>query len=78
MTQATSVRFDSETNALLNVYTQAHGISKSEYIKRVVAESLEDWADIQAADQAFQAWKADNFKTKSWQDTLKELKLDDE
>ncbi|KRO05496.1 hypothetical protein IV54_GL001760 [Levilactobacillus paucivorans] len=78
MAQATSVRFDDETSKLLTVYAQAHGISKSDYIKQVVSQSLEDWLDIQAADEAYQSWKADKFETKSWQETLTELGLDHE
>lgn len=78
MTQATSVRFDEETDKLLKAYVDSHKISKSEFIKQAVANQLEDWLDVQAADLAFQEWKKDNFKTISWEDSLKELGMADE
>jgi len=78
MAQATSVRFDDTTDKLLKAYIASHNISKSDFIKQAVAAQLEDWSDVQAADLAHQEWKQDNFKTMGWQDTLKDLELDDE
>ncbi|BDR55702.1 type II toxin-antitoxin system RelB family antitoxin [Xylocopilactobacillus apis] len=78
MTQATSVRFDDRINDLLNVYTESHSISKSEFIQAAVQEKLEDWLDIEKADLAFKAWLDDDKRTLSWDDTLKELNLENE
>ncbi|WP_261810526.1 DUF6290 family protein [Levilactobacillus humaensis] len=77
MTQPISIKFEDETDQLLTAYTQAHGISKSAYIKQVVSTNLEDWSAIQIADEAYQSWKADNFQTKSWLETLAILERDD-
>ncbi|MDR3241789.1 MAG: DUF6290 family protein [Lactobacillaceae bacterium] len=78
MTMATSVRFDDDMNDILNDYTKSHGISKSEYIKQVVSESLEDWVDIQEADEAYKAWRDGGFKTVSHADMWSRLGIDNE
>lgn len=64
MGQVISIQFDAELDALLTTYTENHGMSKAEYIQQVLKQAPKDW-------------RAEGFKTKSWQETLRELHLDD-
>lgn len=77
MGQVISIQFDAELDALLTTYTENHGMSKAEYIQQVVGKRLVEWKSEQDLKQALKDWRADGFKTKSWQETLRELHLDD-
>ncbi|EMC14158.1 DUF6290 family protein [Streptococcus mutans] len=50
MAVPTSVRLSDELNEKLTLWTNAHNISRSEFIAQVLAEKLEDVYDIQEAD----------------------------
>ncbi|AUI72295.1 hypothetical protein COSHB9_07630 [Companilactobacillus alimentarius] len=78
MAKEISIHFDNKTDILLQKYIEKHNLSEEEFIKQAVAKELEDWIDIQAADSSYQSWKKDDFKTKNWHDSLKELGLDDQ
>ncbi|MCB5001861.1 DUF6290 family protein, partial [Streptococcus mutans] len=47
---STSVCLSDELNKKLTLWTNAHNISRSEFIAQVLAEKLEDVYDIQEAD----------------------------
>ncbi|MFT9040349.1 MAG: DUF6290 family protein [Schleiferilactobacillus harbinensis] len=76
MAHMTSVHFDDRTDALLDAFTQSHGVSRSTFIQEAVAEKLGGWVDTQAADEAYQKWQADNYQTKSLTQIAKDLGLD--
>lgn len=40
MAHMTSVHFDDRTDALLDAFTQSHGVSRSTFIQEAVAEKL--------------------------------------
>lgn len=46
MTQDITIHFDEATETLLHAYTEAHHISRSAFIKQVVAKKLADWVDV--------------------------------
>ncbi|MFC6206407.1 hypothetical protein [Levilactobacillus tongjiangensis] len=77
MGQVISIQFDAELDALLTTYTENHGMSKAAYIQQVVSERLVEWESELVLRQALKDWQADGFRTKSWQETLQELHLDD-
>ncbi len=54
MAVPTSVRLSDELNEKLTLWTNAHNISRSEFIAQVLAEKLEDVYDIQEADLTMQ------------------------
>lgn len=54
MAVPTSVRLSDELNEKLTLWTNAHNISRSEFIAQVLAEKLEDVYDIQEANLTVQ------------------------
>lgn len=50
MAVPTSVRLSDELNEKLTLWTNAHNISRSEFIAQVLEEKLEDVYDIQEAN----------------------------
>ena len=54
MAVPTSVRLSDELNEKLTLWTNAHNISRSEFIAQVLEEKLEDVYDIQEANLTVQ------------------------
>lgn len=54
MVVPTSARLSDELNEKLTLWTNAHNISRSEFIAQVLTEKLEELYDIQEADLAMQ------------------------
>ncbi|CAM3096864.1 DUF6290 family protein [Leuconostoc rapi] len=76
-TYATSIRFDDTLMENVKAYAHNQHISTSKFIEQTVAEKITDLMDYQIAENAYQAWEADNFKTTSLNDFLTEFDLTD-
>ena len=54
MIEPITIQLSDELNEKLTLWTNAHNISRSEFIAQVLAEKLEDVYDIQEADLTMQ------------------------
>ncbi|WP_143463012.1 hypothetical protein [Levilactobacillus enshiensis] len=68
MAETISIRLDKETERRLESYTRLHRINDEDYIKQVVAASLENRPTERVVKRPTMSL--------SWRDTLKELNID--
>jgi len=70
-----TLRVNDDELKLIKSYAKLHGVTVSDVVRTAIMERIEDELNIRIANDAYEKWAADDKKTYSMNEVMKESKL---